>query len=142
MMTMKYVLLILAVVGITASSLALREHYRTDDDSPCSINSHWDCGIVNKSPYAMLGGIPVADIGIAGYAILGALALRRSFRIFLAGALGGLAFSLYLAHIERDFLGVWCVYCVISLATISLMTLLSLITVITQAVRKPAAQHG
>ena len=27
----------------------------------------------------------------------------------------GLAFSLYLAHIERDILGVWCLYCVISL---------------------------
>jgi uncharacterized membrane protein len=137
---MKYVLLLLAIVGITASSLALREHYRPDDEvSPCSINSHWDCGVVNKSPYAMLGAIPVADIGIAGYAILGALALRRSYRLFLVAALAGLSFSLYLAHIERDFLGVWCVYCVISLATISLMTLLSLITVITQALRKPAS---
>lgn len=134
---MKYLLLLLAVIGITASSLALREHYRPEDEnSPCSINSHWDCGIVNKSPYALLHGIPVADIGIAGYAILGALALRRSYRLFLIAALGGLAFALYLAHIERDFLGVWCVYCVISLATISLMTLLSLITVITQSLRK------
>jgi vitamin-K-epoxide reductase (warfarin-sensitive) len=134
---MKYVLLLLAIVGITASSRALREHYRTDA-SPCSINERWDCGIVNHSPYAMLGGIPVADIGIAGYAILGALALRRSYRLLLIAALGGLAFSLYLAHVERDFLGVWCIYCVISLGTISLMTLLSLVTVITQAVRKPS----
>ena len=139
---MKYVLLLLAVVGITASSLALREHYRTDDDSPCSINSHWDCGIVNKSPYALLGGVPVADIGIAGYAILGALALRRSYRLFLIAALGGFGFSLYLAHVEKDLLGVWCVYCVISLAVISLMTLLSLITVITQALRKPPAPQS
>lgn len=134
---MKYLLLLLAIVGITASSLALREHYRPDDEnSPCNINSHWDCGIVNKSPYAMLGGIPVADLGIAGYAILGALAIRRSYRLFLIAALAGFAFSLYLAHVERDFLGVWCIYCVISLGTISLMTLLSLVTVITQSLRK------
>jgi len=139
---MKYVLLLLAVIGITASSLALREHYRTDDDSPCSINSHWDCGIVNKSPYALLGGVPVADIGIAGYAILGALALRRSYRLFLIAALCGLGFSLYLAHVEKDLLGVWCVYCVISLAVIALMTLLSLITVITQALRRPPAPQS
>ncbi len=138
---MKYLLLLLAVIGITASALALREHYRTDA-SPCSINDHWDCGIVNHSPYALLFGIPVADIGIAGYAILGALALRRSYRLFLIAALGGLAFALYLAHVEKDLLGVWCVYCVISLATISLMTLLSLITVITQSVHKPQAAQG
>jgi uncharacterized membrane protein len=135
---MKYLLLLLAAIGIAASSLALREHYRTDDDSPCSINSHWDCGIVNKSPYAMVGPIPVADIGIAGYAILGALALRRSYRLFLIAAAGGLGFALYLAHIEKDLLGVWCVYCVISLATISLMALISLIVVITKAIRKPS----
>jgi vitamin-K-epoxide reductase (warfarin-sensitive) len=134
---MRYVMLLLAVVGITASSLALREHYRPDDEqSPCSINSHWDCGIVNKSPFAMIHGIPVADIGIAGYAILGALAIRRAFRLFLVACLGAVAFSLYLAHVERDLLGVWCVYCVISLGTISLMTLLSLGTVVTQAGRK------
>jgi vitamin-K-epoxide reductase (warfarin-sensitive) len=135
---MRCVFLLLAILGIAASSLALREHYRTDA-SPCSINERWDCGIVNHSPYALLAGIPVADIGIAGYAILGALAIRRSYRLFLIASLGGLAFALYLAHIERDLLGVWCIYCVISLVTISLMTLLSLITVVTAAVRKPSS---
>jgi uncharacterized membrane protein len=135
---MKYVFLLLAILGITASSLALREHYRTDA-SPCSINARWDCGIVNHSPYAMLGVIPVADIGIAGYAILGALALRRSYRLLLLAATGALAFSVYLAHVEKDLLGVWCIYCVISLGTITIMTLLSLVTVITQSVRKPAS---
>jgi len=135
---MRCVFLLLAILGIAASSLALREHYRTDA-SPCSINERWDCGIVNHSPYALLAGIPVADIGIAGYAILGALAIRRSYRLFLIASLGGLAFALYLAHIERDLLGVWCIYCVISLVAISLMTLLSLITVVTAAVRKPSS---
>jgi vitamin-K-epoxide reductase (warfarin-sensitive) len=133
---MRYVLLLLAALGIAASSLALREHYRTDS-SPCSINERWDCGIVNHSPYALLGGIPVADIGIVGYSLLGVLAIRRFYRLFLIAALGALAFSLYLAHVERDMLGVWCIYCVISLGTISLMTLLSLATVIFQSFRKP-----
>jgi len=61
---MRWVLIVLAVVGIAVSSLALREHYRTDA-SPCSINERWDCGIVNHSPYAMLFGVPVAVIGPA-----------------------------------------------------------------------------
>jgi vitamin-K-epoxide reductase (warfarin-sensitive) len=135
---MKYVLIILAVCGIAASSLALREHYRTGF-SPCSINARWDCGIVNKSPYAVMDGVPVADIGIAGYLLLGILAWKRAYRTMLALAIAAVAFSLYLAHIEATILGVWCIYCVISLGIISLMTLLLLITVISRACRKPRA---
>ena len=123
---MKYVLVVLALFGIVVSALALREHYRTEGDSPCSINERWDCGIVNHSPYAMLAGVPVADVGILGYLIMAVLAARRAYRALFALALVGLGFSLYLAHIERDILGVWCIYCVISLGIISLMTLLSL----------------
>jgi len=135
---MKYLLLILAILGIIASSLALREHYRTYGDSPCSINDHWDCGVVNHSPYAMMAGIPVAAIGIVGYILMAALAFLRSYRLLLVPTFAGLAFSLYLAHIEKDFLGVWCIYCVISLGIISLMSLLTLGTVVSQFVRKPA----
>ena len=123
---MKYILVLLAVLGVIVSALALREHYRTEGDSPCSINDRWDCGIVNHSPYAMLAGIPVAVLGIAGYFLMGALAWRRAWRLLLVAALAGLAFSLYLARIEEHVLGVWCIYCVISLGDISLITLLTL----------------
>ncbi|MHB8216685.1 MAG: vitamin K epoxide reductase family protein [Candidatus Sulfotelmatobacter sp.] len=123
---MKYALILLAALGIVVSALALREHYRTEGDSPCSINERWDCGIVNHSPYAMLAGIPVAVLGIAGYLLMAVLASRRAWRMLLAAALVGLAFSLYLARIEAHVLGVWCIYCVISLGDISLITLLSL----------------
>jgi vitamin-K-epoxide reductase (warfarin-sensitive) len=132
---MKYALLLLALIGITASTLALREKYRPYGESPCDINERWDCGIVNHSPYAMIHGVPVAVIGIAGYLILGILSLKRAYRLMLAGALAGLAFSLHLAHIENHVLGVWCIYCAISLGTISLITLLLLGTVIAQAKR-------
>ncbi len=128
---MRYALLILALLGITASSLALREHYRTYGDAPCDINAHWDCGIVNHSPYAVIphgspNGVPVAVIGIAGYLLLGVLAVRRAYKIMLALAVPALAFSLYLASLEAspNKLGVWCLYCAISLGTISVMTLL------------------
>jgi vitamin-K-epoxide reductase (warfarin-sensitive) len=83
----------------------------------------------------MLGGIPVAVIGIAGYLLMGALALKRAYRLLLGAAVLGLGFSLYLAHVERDILGVWCVYCVISLGTITLMSVLALATVLGQSVR-------
>jgi vitamin-K-epoxide reductase (warfarin-sensitive) len=141
---MKYVLLILAILGLTASSLALAEHYREYGDSPCSINEHWDCGVVNHSPYAMLSTegigshIPVAVVGMLGYILMAGLALGGYYRLLLVPTLGGLAFSLYLAHIEKDILQVWCIYCVISLGIISLMSLLNLGAVISQMTRKPS----
>jgi vitamin-K-epoxide reductase (warfarin-sensitive) len=135
---MKYLLLILAILGAIVSSLALREHYRTYGDSPCSINERWDCGVVNHSSYAMLAGIPVAAIGIAGYILMAVLAFLGSYRLLLVPTFAGLAFSLYLANIEAQVLGVWCVYCVISLGIISLMSLLTLATVIAQFARKPS----
>jgi vitamin-K-epoxide reductase (warfarin-sensitive) len=135
---MKYALVLLAALGIVVSALALREHYRTEGDSPCSINEHWDCGIVNHSPYAMVPGtgIPVAVLGVTGYLLMAALAWRRAWRLLLAAALAGLAFSLYLAHIEAHVLGVWCIYCAISLGDISLITLLALGTTLASRFRK------
>jgi len=122
---MKYTLIILALFGVIVSSLALREHYREYGDAPCDINAHWDCGIVNHSPYAMIAGIPVAVLGIAGYILMGTLAFLRSYRLLLVPTF---------AHV----LGVWCVYCVISLGIISLMTLLNLGKVVSGFVRKPS----
>ena len=137
---MRFVLVFLTLLGFTASGLALREHYRTDA-SPCSINEHWDCGIVNHSPFAVLAGVPVAVIGMAGYVLLAALALKRAYRLFLAAALVGLSFSLYLAHVEAHILGVWCIYCVASLAVISLLTALALGTLVVSRARGADAIH-
>ena len=60
------------------------------------------------------------------------------YRWLLVPTFLGLAFSLYLANIEANVLGVWCIYCVISLGIISLMSLLTLGTVVSQFVRKPS----
>ena len=113
------------MAGVVVSALALHVHY-SNDVEPCSINEKWDCGIVNHSPFAEVAHIPVAAIGIAGYLALAGLALARQRAIALAAAVIGLAFALYLSHIERDVLEVWCLYCVISLGIITLVTLLSL----------------
>jgi vitamin-K-epoxide reductase (warfarin-sensitive) len=143
---MKYLLIVLALLGITASSLALREHYRPYGESPCDINAHWDCGIVNHSPYAVIpqsspNGIPVAAIGIAGYLLLGILAFKSAYRTLLIFAIPALVFSLYLASLEAspDKLGVWCLYCAISLGTISVITVLAVVTVIANSLRRRPA---
>lgn len=119
---MRYFLLVLALAGVVVSYLALRVHYSTGPEI-CSINEQWDCGIVNHSPFAMLGPVPVAAIGIAGYVAMGILAFFRRKRMLLVAALVGLGFSLYLTHVEKDILMVYCIYCVTSLGIISLMAL-------------------
>lgn len=126
---MRWIIAILALAGMVAAILALREHYRTEA-SPCSINEKWDCGTVNKSRFAVIKGVPVADIGIAGYLLLAGLAIGKRWRLLAAAAVPAFAFSLYLAHIEKDILETWCIYCVISLAMITLITLLSLIALV------------
>jgi vitamin-K-epoxide reductase (warfarin-sensitive) len=144
---MRYWIAFLALAGIVVSSLALHVHDSTGTE-PCDINSHWDCGTVNRSSYATVNGIlwhiqakrhpdavtgtaprngfPVATVGILGYAAILLLALIRQRWLTLAFALGGLACALYLSHIEAHVLEVWCLYCVISQGLIALITLLTL----------------
>lgn len=132
---MRYVIAVLALAGAVVSGLALEVHY-TAGTTPCSINEKWDCGVVNHSSYSLIEGIPVALIGIVGYLALIWLSLARQRVVLLLASLAGLAFALYLAHIERDVLGVWCLYCVISLAIIAAIPLLDMIWVILEANRR------
>ncbi|HEY2362607.1 MAG TPA: vitamin K epoxide reductase family protein [Candidatus Angelobacter sp.] len=147
---MRWLIAFLALAGVVAAFMALREHYRTEGQAPCSINEKWDCGAVNKSRFASIGGvldqftnrnvfsdakprfetirkIPVADVGIAGYILLGALALMRRWRLLAVAAILAFGFSCYLAYIEKYILEKWCIYCVISLGIIALITVFSLI---------------
>ena len=138
---MRYLLVILALAGVVVSALALREHFR-EGDSPCSINDKWDCGIVNKSDYAVIAKVPVAAIGIAGYLLMAILGGMRRYRLLLVCLLGSLGFSAYLSYVEDKILGVWCIYCVISAGIVVVMFLLTAGAVIAQLTRakqeKPA----
>jgi uncharacterized membrane protein len=122
---LRYLIALLAVAGIVVSYLALRVHYSTET-APCSINEKWDCGIVNHSPYAVLHGVPVAAIGIAGYLLIAIFGLMRRRGLLLLLTLVGMGFALYLTNIEAHVLGVWCLYCVSSQALIAALMLLSM----------------
>ncbi|MHB8303751.1 MAG: vitamin K epoxide reductase family protein [Acidobacteriaceae bacterium] len=121
---MRTIIFLLAVAGVVVSSLSWQVHYSTKTE-PCDINAHWDCGIVNHSRYSVVHGVPVAAIGVAGYLLLGLLALLRKKLPTLLFALVGLGFALYLSHIEASLLGVWCLYCVISQGIIALIAILA-----------------
>ena len=130
---MRCVFVLLTALGMIVSALALREHYRSEDDlSPCKINEKWDCGTVNRSRYAMMWKLPVAALGIGAYLFLCAIAFKRQWLALLTAAIPSLIFSLYLTNIEQNILEVWCLYCVASLVIISTITLLAAITTAVQ----------
>ena len=126
---MRRVIMALAVVGVYLAVRALQIHYSTGL-TPCSINDVWDCGTVNRGPYSVFYGVPVALIGIVGYTFLFVMEALKKWRVMAVASVGALGFSLYLTHIEASILQTWCEYCVGSLITISLITVLAIIQLI------------
>lgn len=133
---MRRIIMALALIGVYLAVRALQIHYSTGL-TPCSINDVWDCGAVNRGPYSVFYGVPVALIGIVGYIFLFVMEGLKKWRIMAVASVGALAFSLYLTHIEASILQTWCEYCVGSLITISLITLLAIIQLLVQ--RRKAA---
>jgi len=123
-----------AVAGIAVSCVSLYYHYGTSKTSFCDIGNSFNCDLVNRSIYSSIGGVPVALIGILGYAVLFALATGYHQKaetpgMLLFAALCGLGFALYLTYIEKYVLAVWCILCLSSLGIISAITLLSIFLV-------------
>lgn len=122
------------VIGIGVSSVSLYHHFGTSATNYCDFGQSFNCDVVNRSSYSTIFGIPVALIGILGYAALVLLAtLFRSKGeapgVLLTASIAGLGFALYLTYIEGFVLGVWCILCLSSLATIVIITLLSAVLV-------------
>jgi vitamin-K-epoxide reductase (warfarin-sensitive) len=124
------VIAILAVCGIVVSSVSLQHHYATSKTAYCDIGETFNCDIVNRSEYSSIFGIPVALIGMLGYAALAGLATVYRERpdtpaMLFGGAAAGFAFALYLTYIEGHVLGVWCILCLSSLTLISTTTIVA-----------------
>ena len=135
------VIAVLALAGIAVSWLALQNHYAKSASSYCDLGESFNCDIVNRSTYSVVLGLPVALIGIIGYAML--LALSTLYRakaetpaMLLIAALGGLAFAVYLTYVEAFVLAVWCLLCLSSLVLILSITLLSSVMVL-HSIRNP-----
>jgi vitamin-K-epoxide reductase (warfarin-sensitive) len=122
----------LAAAGAIVSGISLERHYAKSATAYCDFNQKFNCDIVNRSEYSTVMGIPVAGIGVAGYAVLFVLSTFYRGRIETPGRLrmasaAGLAFALYLTYIEAYLLTTWCILCLSSLALITLITVLAAI---------------
>ncbi len=160
MKVLTILIVLLALAGVTVSTMALKEHW-SNEASPCKINEVWDCGTVNKSRYAVFPPepemsmapapdapgsgnqptglhIPVAGIGAVGYALMAALAGRNRLATILNAilAIGAFCFALRLTYIEWKVLQTWCIYCVTSQSIIFVLMTLAIIQAIVGR-RKP-----
>jgi uncharacterized membrane protein len=130
---------VLSLAGIIVSGISLQRHYAKSATRFCDFNQKFSCDIVNRSEYSsVLGLIPVAGIGVAGYGLLFALSTFFQKRDdtpkrLLGAAISGLVFSLYLTYIEAYELTTWCILCLISLLLIALITLLAAVVRIARA---------
>jgi uncharacterized membrane protein len=126
---------LLAVAGAVVSSLSLYHHYGTSKSAYCDFATGFNCDIVNRSIYSVVLGVPVALIGILGYAAI--LMLSTLYRtrtttpaMLLLGSVAGLGFALYLTYVEKFVLAVWCILCLSSLSVIFLITVLAAIFIV------------
>ncbi len=122
---MRFLLAILAIAGLTVSILALKVHNMDPGAAPpCAVSEHWDCGAVNHSRFAVFpprtfdeapnakGHVPVAIVGIIGYALIAVMAVFGRFWIVLHLAEFGFMCACFLSYLEAFVMEKWCIYCV------------------------------
>jgi vitamin-K-epoxide reductase (warfarin-sensitive) len=126
------IIAVLSLAGVIVSAVSLQRHYAKSATAYCDFSQKFSCDIVNRSEYSSLEGIPVAGIGVAGYAALFVLttflrAHRETANRLLGAALAGLAFALYLTYIEAYELMMWCILCLTSLVLIFLISVFAIL---------------
>ncbi|HKU28305.1 MAG TPA: vitamin K epoxide reductase family protein [Candidatus Sulfotelmatobacter sp.] len=121
------VITILSLAGMIDSGIAFQRHFAKSATTYCDFSQKFSCDIVNRSEYSTILGIPVALIGVVGYAVLAVLSTAQKSHLatvnrILIAALAGLTFALYLTYVEAYLLNTWCILCLISLALIFLIS--------------------
>jgi uncharacterized membrane protein len=116
---------VVGAIGLGIAGYLTAVHY--DGGAPVCAISH-GCATVQQSDYAVLAGLPVALLGLIGYAGILLTLLRddesaRVATVFLA--LVGAGFSAWLTYVEvfeLDAICIWCVasaVCMLALAGLS-----------------------
>jgi uncharacterized membrane protein len=103
----------------------------------CTVNDFFDCGQVSgpTSPYSSIGPIPIALIGLVGYAAIFSLVWIQDWFEFVADnmpellmGIVGLAFlfTLGLTALELLVIHAFCQYCLYSAAIVLVMFILAI----------------
>lgn len=129
-------LLVLVVIGLLVS-IYMTIYKFTGNDGMCVGSG--DCKTVNASRYSEIYGVPVALVGVGGYAAILAMLLlekrydflRKNASMILFGfAMLGFMFTVYLIYVEVSILKAYCPFCLASQATMTLIFILSVIRLV------------
>ncbi|HSJ90000.1 MAG TPA: vitamin K epoxide reductase family protein [Anaerolineales bacterium] len=133
----------LAILGLLVS-IYMTIFKLTNNEAMC-IGSG-GCSVVNASRYSEVNGIPVALIGVGGYAAILALLFleqrpgffQENGTMMLFGiSLVGFLFTLYLIVVEVFFIKAYCPFCLTSQAVMTIIFILS----VTRLVKQPQFQE-
>ena len=133
----------LAILGLLVS-IYMTIYKVTNNEAMC-IGSG-GCSVVNASRYSEVNGIPVALIGVGGYAAILALLFletkpgffQENGTMMLFGiSLVGFLFTLYLIVVEVFFIKAYCPFCLTSQAVMTIIFILS----VTRLIRQPQFQE-
>lgn len=111
---------LVALVGLADSAYLTVKHF-TAEPVPCSLIE--GCEQVLTSPYAEIGGVPLAALGAAAYfgafsfALLAAFGNRVTWIFFCVQAVIMAAFSAWLLYLQGAVIGAFCQFCLLSAAT-------------------------
>lgn len=129
--------IILALIGLLISGYIFISE-ATNTATVCPAIGAFNCDLVQKSAYSMVGPIPVVWLGVGGYLTILVLLLLetripflelRGKMIVFGLTLFGLLFSAYLTYREAYTLQAWCIWCVGSAITMTLLFIVSLVRV-------------
>ena len=130
---LRQIMLVLATIGLLVS--IYMTIYKFSGNEAMCIGSG-GCSEVNSSRYSEINGIPVAILGILGYAaILALLFLERRPGFFQENgtmlqfgvSLLGFLFTLYLIYVEVALIGAYCPFCLTSQAVMTVIFIISVI---------------
>jgi uncharacterized membrane protein len=135
---LRQITIALSILGLLVA-LYMTVYKITNNESMCIGSS--GCSEVNASRYSEINGIPVAVLGVLGYAAILALLFleqrpgifqQNGTMMFFGISLLGFLFTLYLIYVEVALIKAYCPFCLTSQAVMTIIFIISVIRLIRQ----------
>lgn len=135
---LRQITIALTIIGLLVS-IYMTIYKVTNNESMCIGSS--GCSEVNASRYSEINGIPVAVLGVLGYAAILALLFleqrpgifqQNGTMMFFGISLLGFLFTLYLIYLEIALIKAYCPFCLTSQAVMTFIFIISVIRLVRQ----------